>query len=271
MIPEDVLKDMIEEVMITDAVITKLNVVSGYDSIDYYRPIFDKYGYDLDDVEYTLKQLASRQSKPLSNIYDQIQSDLNEISAKVKFNYQRRESLDNIAMLCYTDTLYKLNDTIVGKTGKFRAVIENPIKGKYHFTFMYQGMKEYNIPLRQVVGLLTYKDKSIKGTKQTTSVSRSFNPNMIRLVINVPDSTSYDSLVFRIDDPDYSKSKVKVHVDSSRAYDFRVVYIPERNDARKVFFTLLTGIDLSKPISPLSQQYDIFKMDSCSVWPLPRR
>jgi len=271
MIPEDVLKDMIEDIMITEAVMGQIKTVSYTDSTDYYRPVLDKYGYELMDVEYTLRQLASRQSKPLSNIYDLIQADLNDMAAVVKYNYARREALDNLAMLCYTDTLFTKYDTLVGKTGDFKAVILNPVKGKYHFSFMYQGVQEYNIPLREVVSQLSFIDKSRSSVKQNNWVSRSFQPNRIRLTVSVPDSVSYDSLVFRINDPDYSGSRFSMKGDTSRSYDFNVVYIPERTDARKAFFKKLTGMDVTLSISRDSSLYDLIKTDSCAVWPLPGR
>lgn len=271
MIPDEVLKDMIEELMITDAVMSKVNVQSASDSVDYYRPVLDKYGYDIKDVEYTLRQLASRQSKPLTNIYDQIQADLNNIASVVKYNYSKREAMDNLAMLYYSDTLFRKNDTLRGKTGDLRAVILNPVKGKYHFTFMYQGMAEYNVPLREVVGVLSFKDKTRESVRQNSWVSRSFKPNMIRLVVTVPDSVSYDSLVFMINDPDYSKSKFSIKSDTSQSSNFRVFHIPDRNDARKAFFKHLTGMDLYASFSRDSLINNLLKTDSSLVWPLPVR
>lgn len=277
MIPEDELKNIVSDLLITDAVLASgdYNKSLG-DSVDFYQPVFDKYGYTQSDVAYTIRQLAARKSKPLANMFDEIYAEMISVKSRVEYQFNKKIKFEELAVSHFSDTIYKKDTLVVGKTGNLEFVVKNPVKGYYTFMFIYHGIKEYSIPLRSTVSTLTHKDKKKFNVVEKSWVSRSFSPNQIMKETKVSDSISYDSLIFKIEDPDYKGTHFKIASDSSKSYEFRIVYKPEKKDAIDSYFIWLTGLDVSKSYKYKdSTLYDYvcskITEDSCALGPVSRR
>ena len=137
-IPDAILADIFHDAFLANAYISEANITT--DSLYIYEPIFERYGYTMDDLQHTLTTINQRKSSRISNI-------MYEVSRKLEEEYraeQRKivvlDTIDNYAKRAYTRTIYSDSLIRVNKlrdTSKLRIRVKDIVKGEYTVSFDY--------------------------------------------------------------------------------------------------------------------------------------
>lgn len=110
------------------------------DSLRLYEPIFNKYGYTTDDVQYTIGSFATRKSARLSDVVERAIAMLERRGEILDKHIEVLNSIDEMAKsrsaeIVYSDSLLRydnLNDSM-----SLLITLDSLTKGSYHLTFDY--------------------------------------------------------------------------------------------------------------------------------------
>lgn len=137
-IPDKDLINIFHDAYLANAYIGECGI--NEDSLYLYEPIFDRYGYTVEDMQYTLKTFSERKSALLSDLMMEVSARL-EREAKVE---QRKivvlDTIDNVAKRRYTRTVYE--DSLIRvkrlrDTNDLRIKIKDLTTGDYTISFDY--------------------------------------------------------------------------------------------------------------------------------------
>lgn len=138
-IPDEVLSDIFRDAMLINAY---YNVKSDQspDSLNIYEPVFARYGYTAEDVQYTVDNISRRKNARLGDVAERMISSLDERMQYLNRESAKLDTIENVAFRRYTRAL--LDDTtIVAKTAadstKLRLYLYNIHPGYYRFTSLY--------------------------------------------------------------------------------------------------------------------------------------
>lgn len=137
-IPDETLKDIFHDAYIANAYINEAKV--NADSLYIYEPIFDRYGYTIDDLQYTIMTFTERKSAMLSDLLYEINQRLSEESKVEARKMIVLDTIENIATRAYTRTIY--SDSLIRvkrlrDTTKLRIRIDDLIPAEYAVSFTY--------------------------------------------------------------------------------------------------------------------------------------
>lgn len=137
-IPDNVLKDIIHDAYIANAYISECGV--AYDSLYIYEPIFERYGYTIEDMQHTIMTFTERKSAMLSNIMYDVNQRLNEESKREARKIVVLDTIDNLAKREYTRTIY--SDSLIRvkslrDSSKLRISITDLVPAEYTVSFNY--------------------------------------------------------------------------------------------------------------------------------------
>ncbi len=116
----------------------KADVISR-DSLDVYRPILARHGYDVEDMEYTVSNYARKKSSSLSRIVDQAVAELKSESAYYNGMLAERDSLyAKAARILRREVLWRDSIVVrrVADTAKLRVRIPAE-EGAYEISYSY--------------------------------------------------------------------------------------------------------------------------------------
>lgn len=138
-IPDEVLSDIFRDAMLINAY---YNVKSDQspDSLNIYEPVFARYGYTAEDVQYTVDNISRRKNARLGDVAERMIASLDERMQYLNRESAKLDTIENVAFRRYTRSL--LGDTtIVAKTAadstKLRLYLYNIHPGYYRFTSLY--------------------------------------------------------------------------------------------------------------------------------------
>ena len=113
-IPPAVLEDMLADKVRTDSYVS--NVIKptrrAKDTIDYFTPIFKKYGYTFDDLEYTIDKMSRRKTDAVWSTLDNTVTKISSIQKMYERNNEQRLEWKQYVEDLNLDTLYYYPDTI---------------------------------------------------------------------------------------------------------------------------------------------------------------
>lgn len=138
-IPDKVLANIFHDAMLVNAYLQQ-NPHMKKDSLNFYEPIFAKYGYTTEDVHYTVNNFARRKSASLGNVTDRMAEVLRQQSDALHELVTKQDTIDNVAER--RSTILLLHDTaIVAKTEADTALLQIAVrharKGNYKITGYY--------------------------------------------------------------------------------------------------------------------------------------
>ncbi|MFI3294841.1 MAG: hypothetical protein R3Y19_02365 [Rikenellaceae bacterium] len=259
-IEETALKKIIRDAVITNAVLTQPSHVK-VDTLDYYTVILERAGYTMEDLKYTITEMANRKSSPLENIFSQIYNEITVEAAEANYHYLKMESFDSLVTDYVRDTIFQSDTTLFGKiesTG-FEFVYPSAAEGRYHISFTYLTHGGYSNGLRQMNLSFVDSDTSdtgLKTEKLTSWIHRSFKERQYTYNTNFTKS-GYDTLRFMLIESTNPPEK-----DSSWIKDIVITYMPEKELSRRIYLRDHTGIDVdSNYIKP----YDFFAFETDSL------
>ncbi len=137
-VPDDVLKDIIHDAYIANAYIQEAKV--DVDSTYVYESIFERYGYTMEDLQYTIITFTERKSAMLSNLMYEVNVRINDESKIESRKMIVLDTIDNIAKREYTRTVY--SDSLIRvkrlrDTSKLRITIPDLVPAEYTVSFTY--------------------------------------------------------------------------------------------------------------------------------------
>lgn len=171
-IPDNILIDIFHDAYIANAYIDECNINS--DSLYIYEPIFERYGYTMDDLQHTIMTFTERKSAMLSDLMHEVNS---RIDAESKVENRKMiilDTIENIAKRAYTRTIY--SDTLIRvkhmrDTTKLRITISDLIPAEYSVSFDYLiDSLDENRNSRIEAYLLTYD--TVQTLRHTMMLSR---------------------------------------------------------------------------------------------------
>lgn len=138
-IPDEVLSDIFRDAMLINAY---YNVKSDQspDSLNIYEPVFARYGYTAEDVQYTVDNISRRKNARLGDVAERMIASLDERMQYLNRESAKLDTIENVAFRRYTRSLLS-DTTIVAKTAadstKLRLYLYNIHPGYYRFTSLY--------------------------------------------------------------------------------------------------------------------------------------
>jgi hypothetical protein len=137
-IPDEDLIKIFHDAYLANAYIGECGI--NEDSLYLYEPIFERYGYTVEDMQHTLKTFSERKSALLSDLMMEVSAQL-EREAKIENRkIMILDTIDNVARRKYTRTVYE--DSLIRvkrlrDTNDLRIKIKDLTTGDYTISFNY--------------------------------------------------------------------------------------------------------------------------------------
>lgn len=137
-IPDKDLVNIFHDAYVANAYMSERNIRE--DSLYVYEPIFNRYGYTMEDLQHTLMTFTERKSAMLSDIMSEVYRTLDAESRAENEKIVVLDTIDNIAKRTFTRTIYA--DSLIRvkrmrDTTKLRITIDDLVPGEYTVTFDY--------------------------------------------------------------------------------------------------------------------------------------
>lgn len=136
-IPDDELALIFHDAFLTNAYIGSQNV--RIDSLNIYEPIFARYGYTTEDVQYTIGNFSKRKSARLGDVVELAIDLLEEEGKRYNREVAILDTIDNVAQRTFTRTV--LSDSLIRvrslrDTARLSFVVDVE-PGEYRLTMRY--------------------------------------------------------------------------------------------------------------------------------------
>lgn len=137
-IPDEDLIKIFHDAYLANAYIGECGI--NEDSLYLYEPIFERYGYTVEDMQHTLKTFSERKSALLSDLMVKVSEQLEREARIEGRKIVVLDTIDNVARRRYTRTVYE--DSLIHvkrlrDTSKLRIKIEDLTTGDYTISFDY--------------------------------------------------------------------------------------------------------------------------------------
>lgn len=232
------MEDILSEVLLTNSITSNqpgyASPGSPGDTIDYYTPILEKYDYTLDDFRGTIREMATRKSNPLAEIFIKVNREIDSLADAAEYRYNVSLRYDSTALAFFADTLYDQDTVVRGSLAKWRIPVSKPKQGTYRISFAYRSTEDYRVGSKSVVFRTKPNgtpDKRLwidRVTKDTTQFSGEFQL-----------AKPTDTLIVSFDEPTIAKKEAKLARDTSFVRHVRLIYTPELEKVRRDYFAHL--------------------------------
>ena len=137
-IPDEDLIKIFHDAYLANAYIGESGI--NEDSLYLYEPIFERYGYTVEDMQHTLKTFSERKSALLSDLMVRVSEQLEREAKLEGRKIVVLDTIDNVAKRRYTRTVYE--DSLIRvkrlrDTSKLRISIGELTTGDYTISFNY--------------------------------------------------------------------------------------------------------------------------------------
>lgn len=234
-VPDKVLGQIFHDAMLVNAYLN-FNPWFKYDSLNIYEPIFARYGYTTEDVQYTINNFSRRKSIRLSDVAEYMIGLLEEESAVLRGQVSRQDTINNVARRRFTRTI--LADTAIVVTeaadsSRLRFVIEDPEPGFYTINGSYSLDSLDNVNGRRLYIYLQresgHKQQLLNGTLQRRNVGSFKQDYTIEI-----DDTTVNSLV--VDLYHFSDFVKKRTVPKITVHNIAISYTPPVEECVRLLF-----------------------------------
>ena len=138
-VPDKILGSIFHDAMLVNAYFS-YNPDLKPDSLNIYEPVFARYGYTAEDVQYTVDNISRRKNARLGDVAERMISSLDERMQYLNHESAKLDTIENVAFRRYTRSLLS-DTTIVAKSAadsvKLRLYLYNIQPGYYKFTSLY--------------------------------------------------------------------------------------------------------------------------------------
>lgn len=112
-IPEEELGDIIVQSVVTESFLRNTGQLNGYsDTLNFYLPVLDKYGYTVPDVEYTIERMIQRKSNVFGQLMDKISEDVGVIKSRYEYLSNMARNWRGLVKREIVDTLFFSPDSM---------------------------------------------------------------------------------------------------------------------------------------------------------------
>lgn len=114
------LVSLFKEFLLVGAYATDVLHLTANDSVDIYTPVLNKYGYTIEDFEYSIDNLSKRKSAQLSDIMEVAIVELKEEAENKRLLWSYWSAMVSRGKQLAVDTLYVdslLNSRVIGEDG----------------------------------------------------------------------------------------------------------------------------------------------------------
>lgn len=166
-IPDDTLALIFHDAFLTNAYIEKEGIKC--DTLNFYEPIFEKYGYSIEDVRFTIGNFSKRKSARLGDVVEVAIDILEEEGKLLEKETAVLDTIDNTARRVFTRAIYQ--DSLIRiknlKDSTKRIIVLNDLRqGEYRIKFNYEVDSLDNHISRKVVVWFERADSTQVGRQQ---------------------------------------------------------------------------------------------------------
>jgi hypothetical protein len=232
-IPDDTLAQIFHDAFLTNAYIENENIDT--DTLNFYEPIFEKYGYSIEDVRFTIGNFSKRKSARLGDVVEVAIDMLEERGKLLEKEVAVLDTIDNTAQrlftrVIYTDSLIRIKNL---KDSTKRVIIVDDVRpGEYKIRFDYKVDSLDNNSHRKVAMWFERADSTqfgrqhffLRKTSDTDEFSRALisTKESVRLIVDLYQPTD------EIEKPKGIKRKQRTGLTIT---DFEIVHIPTVEEA----------------------------------------
>lgn len=152
-IPDDDLAQIFHDVYLTNAYVDRHAI--NVDSMMLYEPIFEKYGYTIEDLHLTINSFSKRKSARLSDAVEKAIRRLERESDLLNEQVADLDTINAIARRSFVQTIYfdsVIRLRSIKDTAKMRRRIPISRAGEYQVDFYYQVDSSDKNPSHRSVG-----------------------------------------------------------------------------------------------------------------------
>ena len=198
------------------------------DSVDIYTPIFEKYGYEPEDFNYTVRNLSKRKSVRFTDIIDEVTASLAREDSLLQKRVALLDTIDRRIDERYRQTVYEDSSRRVVRTGDLEHPdIALPVRpGRYRVEFSAlldssdrNGSVQYAQHTVDSAGRRSnfHYRRYPKGTRKRETVEISLDD---------PKITELHIILAKLSGKDKERKTVSLRIDS-----LQVVYYPPRKES----------------------------------------
>lgn len=132
-VPDKILGSIFHDAMLVNAYLQYQPGFSA-DSLNIYEPIFARYGYTTEDVQYTINNFSRRKSIRLSDVAEYMIGLLDEEAQSLRNQVARADTIDNVAYRRFQRKIYSDKDVVVDRdadSSRLRITIPTLGLGEY--------------------------------------------------------------------------------------------------------------------------------------------
>lgn len=112
-IPEKELGDIIVQSVVTESFLRNTGKLNNYrDTLNFYLPILDKYGYTVKDLDYTIERMVQRKSNVFGQLMDKISEDVGVVKARYEYLSDMARNWRSLVKREIVDTLFFSSDSM---------------------------------------------------------------------------------------------------------------------------------------------------------------
>ena len=151
-IPDRELAQIFHDAMLVNAYISHDAGQSVTDSINFYEPIFAKYGYTVEDFHYTMDKFSRRKSSRLSDVAEVMLLLLDRESQELSLKVEKLDTIESVARRRYSKILLERENIVtkeVADTSKLYFEFDGVRPGKYAVTGYYTLPKSKSLSNRR--------------------------------------------------------------------------------------------------------------------------
>ncbi len=137
-VPDGELALIFRDAFLANAYVYDMTI--DFDSLQLYKPIFDRYGYSVDDVAYTVGSFSKRKSARLSDVVERAISLLESQAKLYKAEVTILDTIESKARQAATYRFYYdslLEFHAVRDTSKLEIIFDTLQPGRYDISFDY--------------------------------------------------------------------------------------------------------------------------------------
>ena len=137
-ISDEELAHIFHDAFLTNAYVSTERL--SLDSLNIYEPIFARYGYTTEDVQYTIGNFSRRKSARLGDVVEEAIRMLEEEGLRYEHEVAVLDTIDNVARRTFTRTV--LADSLVRvrslrDTARLHIRLDSLLPGEYNLTVNY--------------------------------------------------------------------------------------------------------------------------------------
>lgn len=137
-ISDEELAHIFHDAFLTNAYVSTERL--SLDSLNIYEPIFARYGYTTEDVQYTIGNFSKRKSARLGDVVEEAIRMLEEEGLRYEHEVAVLDTIDNVARRTFTRTV--LADSLVHvrslrDTARLHIRLDSLLPGEYNLTVNY--------------------------------------------------------------------------------------------------------------------------------------